>query len=85
MHTPGYSKFNSVERSIATLSDKLEGITLPINYFGMHLNTQGKVINPEFALQNFRYVKKNTDGRLMEQIGHLGHIKDIVRTYSWNI
>ncbi|GES90526.1 hypothetical protein GLOIN_2v1783204 [Rhizophagus clarus] len=40
---------------MATLSGKLAGITLPIDHFGSHLNTQGKVIDPELALQNFRY------------------------------
>ncbi|PKB92980.1 hypothetical protein RhiirA5_486688 [Rhizophagus irregularis] len=40
---------------MATLSGKLAGITLPIDHFGTHLNSQGKVINPELALQNFRY------------------------------
>jgi len=38
---------------MTTLSGKLAGITLPIDHFGTHLNTQGKVINPELALQNF--------------------------------
>ncbi len=38
---------------MATLSSKLAGITLLIDYFGTHLNTQGKVINPELAAQNF--------------------------------
>ncbi len=32
---------------MTTLSDKLTGITLPIDHFGVHLNTQGKVIDPE--------------------------------------
>ena len=54
-HAPGQSKYNPVERGMATLSGKLAGVTLPINHFGVHLNTQGKVINPELALQNFKY------------------------------
>src|ERR1044071_9895352 len=54
-HVPGQSKYNPVERGMTTLSGKLAGITLPINHFGVHLNTQGKVINPELALQNFKY------------------------------
>ena len=54
-HAPGQSKYNPVERGMATLSGKLAGITLPIDHFGTHLNTQGKVINPELALQNFQY------------------------------
>src|SRR6266540_2176128 len=58
MHTLGQFKYNPVERGMAILSGKLAGIMLPINHFGMHLNTQGKVINPELALQNFKYAKK---------------------------
>jgi len=54
-HAPGQSKYNPVERGMATLSGKLAGVTLPINHFGVHLNMQGKVINPELALQNFKY------------------------------
>lgn len=54
-HAPGQSKYNPVERGMATLSGKLAGITLPVDHFGSHLNTQGKVIDPELALQNFRY------------------------------
>ena len=52
-HAPRQSKYNPVERGMVTLSGKLAGITLPIDHFGTHLNTQGKVINPELALQNF--------------------------------
>lgn len=54
-HAPGQSKYNPVERGMATLSGKLAGITLPVGHFGAHLDTQGKVINPELALQNFKY------------------------------
>ncbi|CAI2183035.1 3019_t:CDS:2 [Funneliformis geosporum] len=42
----GYRKFKyTVERSIATLSGKLTGITLLIDHFGTHLDLQEKVIN----------------------------------------
>src|SRR3954452_22408840 len=54
-HAPGQSKYNSVERGMATLSGKLAGITLLIDHFGSHLNTQGKVIDPELAHRNFQY------------------------------
>lgn len=54
-HAPGQSKYNPVERGMATLSGKLAGITLPIDHFGSHLNTQGKVTDPELALRNFQY------------------------------
>ncbi|CAG8831689.1 17413_t:CDS:2, partial [Gigaspora margarita] len=51
-----FKKFNLDYLSeMATLSGKLAGITLPIDYFGTHLNTQGNVIHPELALQNFKY------------------------------
>ncbi|PKB95214.1 hypothetical protein RhiirA5_437132 [Rhizophagus irregularis] len=51
-----FQKFNlDYLTGIAILSGKLTGIILPINHFGTHLNTQGKVINPELALQNFKY------------------------------
>src|SRR6266542_6118614 len=52
-HAPGQSKYNLVERGMATLSNKLARITLPIDHFGTYLNIQGKVINPELATQNF--------------------------------
>ena len=52
-HVSGQSKYNPVEREMATLSGKLAGVTLPIDHFGSHLNLQGKVIDPEIALQNF--------------------------------
>jgi len=54
-HAPGQSAYNPVERSMCTLSGKLAGITLPIDKFGSHLNSQGKVINPELAKKNFCY------------------------------
>jgi len=35
---------------MATLSKKLARISLPIDTFGKHLNTQGKVVNQELGL-----------------------------------
>jgi hypothetical protein len=55
-HASGQLKYNPVERGMATLSSKLAGITLPINHFGTHLNTQGRVVDPELAARNFRYL-----------------------------
>ncbi|RIB29153.1 hypothetical protein C2G38_2156113 [Gigaspora rosea] len=55
MHAPGQSKYNPVERSMFTLSGKLARIILPINHFGNHLDSQGKVIDTELATQNLRY------------------------------
>ena len=49
------SKYNPVERDMATLSGKLAGITLPIDHFGKHLNLQGNVTDPELAAKNFQY------------------------------
>ncbi|CAG8672730.1 6442_t:CDS:2 [Gigaspora margarita] len=54
-HAPGQSSFNPVERSMAPLSLKLAGIVLSIDYYGTHLNSQGKVINEELAKENFRF------------------------------
>jgi len=52
-HAPGQSKYNPVERGMVTLSGKLTGITLPIDHFRKYLDSQGKVMNPELAAQNF--------------------------------
>ncbi|CAG8786570.1 13170_t:CDS:2 [Cetraspora pellucida] len=54
-HALRQSKYNPVERGMATLSGKLAGITLPVDHFGKHLDSQGKIIDPELAVQNFRY------------------------------
>lgn len=43
---------------MTTFSEKLVGITLPVDHFEIHLNLQGKVIDPELALQNFRYARE---------------------------
>src|SRR3990170_1480983 len=42
-------------RSMATLSQKLAGITLPIHKYGTHLNSQGQVVDLELAMKNYRY------------------------------
>jgi len=57
-HASGQSKYNLVEKGMATLFNKLVSITLPIDHYGTHLNTQGKVIDPELAAQNFCYAGK---------------------------
>ncbi|CAG8775471.1 30566_t:CDS:2 [Gigaspora margarita] len=54
-HAPEQSSFNPVERSMASLSSKLAGIMLPIDHFSTHLNSQGKVIDEELAMKNFRF------------------------------
>ena len=48
-HAPGQSAYNPVERSMASLSTKLAGITLPVDKFGSHLDSQGKVVDDELA------------------------------------
>ncbi len=48
-HAPGQSAYNLVERSMASLSAKLAGITLPIGEFGSHLNSQENVVDEELA------------------------------------
>ncbi|CAG8651406.1 22957_t:CDS:1 [Cetraspora pellucida] len=54
-HTPYHSAYNPVEHGMATLSQKLAGIVLPIDKYGIHLNSQGEVINQELAKKNFQY------------------------------
>lgn len=54
-HAPGQSAFNPVERAMASLSKKLAGISFPIDKFGKHLDSQGKVVDQELGLRNFRY------------------------------
>ncbi|CAG8849156.1 43538_t:CDS:2, partial [Gigaspora margarita] len=44
-HAPGQSAYNLVKRSMASLSEKLASITLPIDNFGSHLDSQGKVLD----------------------------------------
>ncbi|RGB32785.1 hypothetical protein C1646_762499 [Rhizophagus diaphanus] len=46
-HAPGQSAYNPVERSIASLSEKLASITLPIEEFGSHLNSQENYVDQE--------------------------------------
>ncbi|CAG8808674.1 44283_t:CDS:2, partial [Gigaspora margarita] len=55
-HAPGQSVYNPVECSIASLSEKLAGITLPVDNFGSHLDSQGKVLDKDLACRNFEFV-----------------------------
>ena len=43
---------------MASLSAKLAGITLPVNEFGSHLDSQGNVIDEELTRQNFEFSGK---------------------------
>ncbi len=58
MHASGQSTYNPVEHSMAMLSQKLADITLPINKYGSHLDSQGKVVDLELAMKNMRYAGK---------------------------
>ncbi|CAG8814758.1 28024_t:CDS:2 [Gigaspora margarita] len=53
-----YFKYNPVKRAIATILGKLARITLPIDNFGKHLDSQEKVINSDLAKNNFYYASK---------------------------
>ena len=57
-HAPGQSAYNPVERSMATLSQKLAGISLSIDKFGSHLNSQDQVVDSNLAMRNFRYASE---------------------------
>ncbi|CAB4479452.1 unnamed protein product [Rhizophagus irregularis] len=59
-YAPDQSKYNLVERGMATLSGKLAGITLPVDHFGSHLNTQGKRKDLIFG--------KSVDARYVEEL-----------------
>lgn len=43
---------------MASLSEKLADVTLSINKFRLHLNSQGNVIDEKLARQNFKYSGK---------------------------
>ncbi|CAG8796289.1 18542_t:CDS:2, partial [Gigaspora margarita] len=51
--------YNPVERSMASLSEKLAGIILPINKFGSHLDSQGKVLDENLVYKNFEFAGKS--------------------------
>ncbi|CAG8807768.1 38067_t:CDS:2 [Gigaspora margarita] len=55
-HVPYQSAYNPVERSMASLLEKLAGITLPIDKYGMHLDSQGNVVDEELAQYNFEFL-----------------------------
>lgn len=57
-HAPYQSAYNPVERSMASLSEKLAGITLPVDEYGVHLDSQGNVVNEELARRNFEFSGK---------------------------
>ena len=54
-HASGQLAYNPVERSMATLSQKLADITLPIDKHDSYLNSQGQIIDLELIIKNFCY------------------------------
>ncbi|CAG8748378.1 33670_t:CDS:2, partial [Gigaspora margarita] len=52
------SKYNPVERGMATLSGKLASIVLPIDHFGKHFDSQGRVVDDELVTKNLHYAEK---------------------------
>lgn len=69
-NAPGRSAYNRVERRMAQLSHQLSGVILPYDYFGSHLNTQGKTIDEVlekkiFSMQEKCYLKFGANYLLM--------------------
>ena len=52
-HAPGMSAYNYVERRMAPLSKELEGLVLPHDTFGTHLDSQRRTIDVELEKKNF--------------------------------
>ncbi|XP_065639521.1 uncharacterized protein LOC136072280 [Hydra vulgaris] len=52
-NAPGRSAFNRIERRMAPQSHDLEGIILPFNHFGSHLNSRGKTTDKLMEKANF--------------------------------
>ncbi|CAI2173534.1 8326_t:CDS:2 [Funneliformis geosporum] len=48
----------NLQRNMATLFQKLAGITLPIDKYSFHLNSQGQVVDLELVMKNFCYAGK---------------------------
>ena len=53
-HAPGLSAYNQVERRMAPLSKAVAGLLLPYHTFGNHLDSQGRTIEVELEMRNFR-------------------------------
>ncbi|EXX58145.1 hypothetical protein GLOIN_2v1783204 [Rhizophagus irregularis DAOM 181602=DAOM 197198] len=74
-YAPGQSKYNPVERGMATLSGKLAGITLLVDHFESHLNTQGKRKDLIFGKSvDAQYVEELTN--LFENLEFEGTVKE---------
>jgi hypothetical protein len=57
-HASGQLAYNLVEHSMVIHSQKLAGISLPIDKFGSHLNSQDQVVDSNLAMRNFRYASE---------------------------
>ena len=53
-NAPGHSAFNPIERRMAPLSRNLSGLILPHQYYGKHLDDNGKTIDKDLEKQNFQ-------------------------------
>ncbi|CAG7734862.1 unnamed protein product [Allacma fusca] len=53
-NAPHQSAYNPVERRMAPLSHDLSGIILPQEFYGTHLDSQGRTIDRQLEIQNFQ-------------------------------
>ena len=53
-NAPGRSAFNRVERRMVKFSQELNGVVLPHDSFGSHLNAAGENIDRELEKKKFR-------------------------------
>lgn len=54
-NAPGRSAYNPVERRLAPLSHATSGVILEAERYGSHLNEQGKTIDVDLELDNFKF------------------------------
>ncbi|ESN96618.1 hypothetical protein HELRODRAFT_163706 [Helobdella robusta] len=54
-NAPGRSAFNQVERRMAPLSRELSGVILPHDFYGSHLDINGKTIDEKLEILNFEH------------------------------
>ncbi|ESO03128.1 hypothetical protein HELRODRAFT_174018 [Helobdella robusta] len=54
-NAPGRSAFNQVERRMAPLSRELCGVILPHDFYGSHLDINGKTIDEKLEILNFEH------------------------------
>ena len=71
-NAPGRSAFNRVERRMSNLSKELNGVILPHDHFGTHLDHNNKTIDEELELQNFEYAGEIL-AELWSKIVTVGH------------